>query len=200
MVLAMMVRAGTPSVASWRTMRWLAKALIAASVSTLGCSSGGSAGPNAGTTSPPTSALGEAVYRLHAGGGWSLNEAYNATPEGTATAGLEPSLDWYAEYEAPPLASPRRIRLSGHGGTVENVAGAMKGFGFESARVGASDGLVGDSPDAAGPSVVVFAARPDYCLMALSYELSSDELIAWSEDLVPVSESEWIKAGGRVDR
>lgn len=48
--------------------------------------------------------------------------------------------------------------------------------------------------------MAVFGVRPDYSVIVLSYELPVDELLAWSDDLETVTESEWTQTGGRVVR
>lgn len=141
-----------------------------------------------------------AVYLARPDDQWTLKEAYNPLPENTLTRTVEPSLDWYAEYEAPPANSPRRVRLSGHSGGVDQVAAELKGFTLAPAMVGSYDGLAGVSSDPIGPSAVVFGVHANYSVLALSYELPVEALLAWSDDLKVVTESEWTTAGGRVDR
>jgi hypothetical protein len=155
----------------------------------------GSAGVTATSAEAPS-----AVYLARPDDQWALKEAYNPLPENTLTRTVEPSLDWYAEYEAPPANSPHRVRLSGHSGGVDQVAAELKGFTLEPATVGSYDGLAGVSSDPIGPSAVVFGVRANFSVMALSYELPVEELLAWADDLKIVTESEWADTGGRVER
>ncbi len=164
------------------------------------CGAGETTDPSAASTtaSNPT---GGAVYLARSDDQWVVKEANNSLPENTLTRVVEPSLDWYAEYEAPPRNSPRRVRLSGHGGDLDHVAGELKGFTFEPATVDAYRALSAVSPEPNGrPAVVLLALRADFSVMALSYELPIQDLLAWSDDLMIVTESEWVRAGGVVDR
>ncbi len=142
-----------------------------------------------------------AVYLARSDDQWVLKEAHNPLPENTLTRVVEPSLDWYAEYEAPPANSPRRVRLSGHSGDLNHVAGELKGFTVVPATVGSYRALSARSPEPDGrPAVVIFAVRSDFSVLALSYELPVEDLLAWSDDLTIVTESEWVRAGGVVER
>jgi hypothetical protein len=40
--------------------------------------------------------------------------------------------------------------------------------------------------------------RPDYTVVALSYDLTLEELAALAESLETVSEDEWLASGGQV--
>jgi hypothetical protein len=154
---------------------------------------------SAGVTTTSAGPAG-AVYLARPDDQWTLKEAYNPLPENTLTRTVEPSLDWYAEYEAPPANSPRRVRLSGHSSGVDQVAAELKGFTLEPAIVGSYKGLAGVSSDPIGPSAVVFAVRADFSVIVLSYELPVEGLLAWTDGLKTVTESEWTETGGRVER
>lgn len=171
--------------------------VVTASLAGVGCGDGGSESLGVTTTS---AAAADAVYLAQPDDGWALKEAYNPSPENSLTRSVEPSLDWYAEYEAPPANSPRRVRLSGHAADREQVAAELKGFTLTPARVGSSDGVAGTASDPIGPSVVVFGVRKNYSALALSYELPMADLLEWSGHLQIITESEWTQSGGRVDR
>ena len=147
-----------------------------------------------------SAAPGGAIYLAQSDDRWTLKEAYNPLPENALTRGVEPSLDWYAEYEAPPANSPRRVRLSGHAGDMDQVAAELKGFALKPARVGSYDGMAGTSSDPIGPSVVVFGVGRNYSALVLSYELPVEDLLEWSAHLKIATESQWTETGGRVDR
>jgi hypothetical protein len=171
--------------------------VVLASLVGFGCGDAGSGSAGVTTTSAGPA---DAVYLARPDDQWKLKEAYNPLPENALTRGVEPSLDWYAEYDAPPPNSPRRVRLSGHSGDMDQVAAELKGFAFEPAMVGSYDGMAGMSSDPIGPSVVVFGVRANYSVLVLSYELPVEGLLEWSDDLKIVTESEWTETGGRVDR
>jgi hypothetical protein len=165
------------------------------------CGSGKDGGPSAAVTTAPSSTAGAAAYVARPDDQWVLKEARNPLPEHTLSRVVEPSLDWYAEYEAPPANSPRRVRLSGHNGDANHVAGEVKGFTFQPATVGSYPAVSAVSPDPDGrPAVVVFAVRTDFSVMVLSYELPLPELLAWADELIGVTESEWVQAGGEIER
>ncbi len=175
----------------------MATVIVLALLPAGGCSSS----DDDGQAEAGTGAAGAAVYLVPSDGQWKLIEGYDPSPENTRAAAVEASLDWYAEYDAPPAESPRHVRLSGHDGDLDQVAGEVEGFTLEPSAVGSYEALSGTSPEPDGrPAVVVFGVRRDYSVMALSYELTADELVGWSEDLEVVTESEWEKAGGKVDR
>jgi hypothetical protein len=46
----------------------------------------------------------------------------------------------------------------------------------------------------------VFAVRADFSVIVLSYELPVEGLLAWTDGLKTVTESEWTETGGRVER
>lgn len=160
----------------------------------------GAEGTGSGGVSTTSAGAAEAVYLARPDDEWRLKEAYNPLPEKTLMRSVEPSLDWYAEYEAPPANSPRRVRLSGHSGELDQVVAELKGFALEPAMVGSYDGMAGRSSDPIGPSVVVFGVGKSYSVLVLSYELPVEDLLTWSDDLEIVTESEWTETGGRVDR
>lgn len=171
--------------------------VVLASLAGVGCGDAGSGSAGVTTTSAGPA---DAVYLARPDDEWNLKEAYNPLPENTLTRSVEPSLDWYAEYEAPPANSPRRVRLSGHSGDMDQVAAELKGFTLEPAMVGSYDGMAGVSSDPIGPSVLVFGVRANYSVLVLSYELPVEDLLEWSDDLKMATESEWTATGGRVDR
>ena len=164
------------------------------------CGSERAAEPSAALTTSSGPAAG-AVYLARPDDQWALKEARNPLPENTLARVVEPSLDWYAEYEAPPANSPGGVRLSGHRGDIDDVAAELKGFTFEPATVGSHRALTGVSSEPDGrPAVVILAVRADFSVMALSYELPEVDLMSWSDDLTVVTESEWERAGGVVER
>lgn len=49
-----------------------------------------------------------------------------------------------------------------------------------------------------GPRVVLLPVAPDYTVMTLSYELTLDQLVEWSNALKEVDEAGWIASGGVI--
>jgi hypothetical protein len=131
---------------------------------------------------------------------WILKEARNPRPGGPL-AQVEPSLDWYAEYERfPDPSHSLRVRLSGHGVASPTLQQELKGFSFETAREASWPAVRGRSTDPTGPEVILLTVADDYTVMELSYELDADQLIQWSRSLQPADESEWVARGGVVER
>ena len=180
-------------------MRVVATAAILSTLLTIpACGSDEPNSPPAASTADPERA-GGTLYLAHPDGQWVLKDANNLSP-GTNVS-VEPSLDWYAEYEAPPANSPRRVRLSGHHGDLDGVSAELRGFTLAPSTVASYAAVSGTSPDPDGrPAVVLFSVRADYSVMALSYELTVEELRLWAEDLTVVTESEWVQAGGEIER
>lgn len=139
----------------------------------------------------------EVGYLVRPADEFVLAEAIDPLP-GTSAEQAEPSLDWYAEYEGPPENSPQRVRLSGHLGDIESVAQEVEGLEPEVTMVNQREALMGSGPDPAGPSVVVFAIAEDQSAMALSYELSAEDLVDWSSALATATTAKWIAVGGEV--
>ena len=140
------------------------------------------------------------IYLASEPDAWKLKEARNPRPGGPLSQ-VEPSLDWYAEYERfPDRNHSLRVRLSGHGVASPTLQQELKGFNFETAREASWPAVPGRSSDPTGPEVILLAVAEDYTVMALSYKLDADQLIQWSRSLQPVDESEWVARGGVVER
>ena len=140
------------------------------------------------------------IYLAREPDAWKLKEARDPRPAGPL-AQVEPSLDWYAEYEQFPDSSHSlRVRLSGHGVASPTLQQELEGFNFETAREASWPAVRGRSSDPTGPEVILLAVAEDYAVMALSYELDADQMTRWSRSLQPVDESEWVARGGVVER
>ena len=139
------------------------------------------------------------IYLTREADEWKLHEARNPRPGGPL-AQVEPSLDWYAEYERSPDARRAiRVRLSGHAVASGMLQQELKGFTFATAGGASWPALPGRPSDPTGPQVILFAVADDYTVMALSYELGPNEMIEWSHSLKPAEESTWVTRGGVVE-
>jgi hypothetical protein len=164
--------------------------------------------PSCGTSGTSTRTTSQSLVRAPTGSiylarepdAWNLNEARDPRPGGPL-AQVEPSLDWYAEYERfPDPSHSLRVRLSGHGVAGPRLQQELRGFNFERAREASWPAVRGRSSDPTGPEVILLAVAEDYTVMALSYELDADQMTQWSRSLQPVDESEWVARGGVVER
>lgn len=141
---------------------------------------------------PPAS-----TYFVSEAKGWDLRKAYKPRPDDPVTSRAEPSLDWYAEHQRYPDPSrSQSVRLSGHDVPLAELEATLSGLELRSRDVGNFRARVG-SP-VGGPRLVLLPVGPAYTVMTLSYELSLDELIEWSQALRAVNEADWIARGGIV--
>ena len=169
-------------------------ALIVALIAALtACStSGGSADGSATSNRPEAS-----EYFVAGAPGWNTKEAYNPRPDDPITSRTEPTLDWYSEHERfPDPSRSQAVRVSGHDVPMAQLETHLAGFELRSRRVHDLQAKAGSGPD--GPRVVLLPVAPGYTVMTLSYELTLEELIEWSNALKEVDEAGWIASGGIV--
>ena len=72
----------------------------------------------------------------------------------------------------------------------------LAGFSMRSRQVRGLQARAGSGPD--GPQVVLLPVGPGYTVMTLSYELSIDDLVEWTNALKEVDEAGWVAAGGVI--
>jgi len=135
-------------------------------------------------------------------GGWTLRQAVKPAGVTGAQAGIEPSLDWWSEYERAVAADGGAIeasgvRISGHRLALQDHGGELPGFQGSDGEIDGRPARIGTGPDGP-PAVITMAVEDDYTVMVLSYELSVDELTEVAEQLEIVSESDWLAAGGEI--
>ena len=107
---------------------------------------------------------------------------------------VEPTLDWYAEYDRDVAGSPAHVRLSGHTTSLYALGSELPGFELEPITVLDRSGVAGVGDEDTGPAVVAYSVEPGYLIMLLSYELTVDELVELANDLQPVSAGEFADA------
>ena len=154
-----------------------------------------SSDPPAGRTAGPTSHA--SVYFVVGTSGWSTKAAYKPRPDDPITSRAEPSLDWYAEHVR--FLDPSRsmaVRLSGHEVPMARLEETLAGFSMRARQVHGLQARAGSGPD--GPQVVLLPVGPGYTVMTLSYELSIDDLVEWTNALQEVDEAGWVAAGGVI--
>ncbi len=144
------------------------------------------------------------TYVAHspAADGWQLQEAINLPPDDSRADLGEPSLDWYAEYVNDPN-STELVTVSGHAVGLEDLRNEplMSLWDFQPETAGEWAVLAAPTPpeDPNGPAIVIFEAGGEYSFQVLSYELGVDRLLDWTADIEPLSEDEWVAAGGVLD-
>ena len=138
-----------------------------------------------------------ATYFVSEAKGWDLRKAYKPRADDPMTSRTEPSLDWYAEHERYPDPNhSQSVRLSGHDVPLSVLEGTLAGLELRSQKVKGVNARAGAAPG--GPRIVLLGVGPGYTVMTLSYELSLDELIEWSDALRAVNEAEWVARGGVI--
>lgn len=137
------------------------------------------------------------IYFTSDATGWPLRKAHNPAADDPISSRAEPTLDWFAEYERYPDPSrSQSVRLSGHNVSVARLEETLVGFELGARTVMTKAGRAGSGPD--GPRVVLVPVTAHYTVMTLSYELSLDELVGWSNSLRPVDEGGWVARGGVI--
>ncbi len=127
--------------------------------------------------------------------GWLVAE--HIDPDAGAAPSLpgDPAMDWYSSYERSvttgDVTSVSTVRVSGHALAMTALAEQLPGRTFEPASVGRFEALAGVPPAATEPAIALLDVDGRSAVMVLSYELSLDELLAWSEHVRLVSDEEW---------
>jgi hypothetical protein len=159
-----------------------------------------SAGSQPPTSTSPSTGVDMRFMRLD-DGSWQLKEAIRPLTKTGRWAELEPSLDWWAEYERfEPITGGVEgldVRLSGHHADLEVQTVELTGFTVEPALVGDRRAMIATGPDGE-PVTVSIDVSAGYTVMALSYALNADELVRVAAELDVVTFDEWTADGGRV--
>lgn len=133
--------------------------------------------------------------------GWQLRQAVRSLAGGGPLEVVEPSLDWWAEYERlVPIAGGREgqdVRLSGHTLALAEHRNELTGVDLTEGELDGRPTLWGTSPEGK-PAVVTIALDERYTIMVLSYALALDELRRVAAELAPATEAEWIAHGGQI--
>lgn len=192
---------------------WAAVLVVGLSLVVAGCGkdSGTSEAPAPSPTSLSTdrsdAAPGEASvpYALLDAEGWALQKAVDWPPD-NILAGIEPvPSDWWAEYQR--LESPasgvtvgQGVKLTGLAVGLDTYRAAMEALGFTFGPVETSSGagLTGTTAEEGAAPVIVVVPLGDGTLELLSYDLSSEELVALVAGTRTVDDAAWRAAGGEV--
>lgn len=115
------------------------------------------------------------VRVVRAADAWKVRETVDPAPPSAA----EPSLDWYAEY----VNGAQLLRLSGHDVSTAALQQELKGFTFAPAAGPRWPAVASKPAGPSEPAILILAVAADYSVMALSYELSTADLVQWSRAL-----------------
>lgn len=153
------------------------------------------------TTSNPPATTAAPVYATFAREGWEQRRAIRPLSRPAQLVEVEPSLDWWSEHERRvtqgQVTEAQGLRLSGHHVGVDDHAQKLPGAVLDEGTIGSYRVLSSTSPEGK-PAIVLIAVGTSSTIMALSYELSVEELLSLAADVVVVNEDEWIAAGGRM--
>lgn len=135
---------------------------------------------------------------------WHLQEAVDYRAGLGQLSGVEPDLDWYAEYVGPRIDHDDRsytiptARISGHTASLEAYRDQLTGFGFEfvSEDLGGRQALVAAAANR-NPGVVIAQLQANYSVSILSYDEVVD-LRDLAAGLVLADEQRWVTAGGQM--
>jgi hypothetical protein len=172
--------------------------LCAIAVITLaaGCSS--HSGKSAVTTKPGGS---DQHYALLDDPSWTLQEARDLRADDPLASAEHPPVDWYDEYVRSPSASESQmVRISGHDTSfVESKAELeQQGFEFHEVPIAGRQAVGGTVPGDRASAVVLLLDDGPSSLVALTYDLSLDELVALAPKIEPASAAAWVQAGGVI--
>jgi hypothetical protein len=166
----------------------------------------GCSGASKGATPPTTSAKTAKAYALLNDPAWKLKRAVDPTAD-SPTASIErPPIDWYDEYEhlsgrlAPGVAVVgQSVRISGYATNLARTEALLETLGvrFHAVEVtgwrAVRGSIPGDTPEA-----LIVLDHGDSVIMALSYELTIDDLARLASRIKLVDRAAWIRAGGVV--
>ena len=176
-------------------------ALCAAlALAVLGCAEDGDAHERAATTSAVV-ARDAVVFVELRDDDWSRRQAIWPQAWSPGMATVEPSIDWWAEYERgrPSAGAVESVdlRISGHHVALDTHVAELERFDTHDVTIAAGRAVIATGPDG-GPATVSIAVRPDYTVMALSYALGTAELTDVAAALETISQAAWLSAGGRI--
>lgn len=175
-------------------LRWLALLLCGLFAALPACSS------DTGTELDSSAANEGGRYAILDSEDWELREAVKSLAgEGPRT--LEPSRDWWAEYERLlPVDGGHQgqdLRISGHNVSLVEHRNELRGFDAQEGDVNGRPALLAVGPEGQ-PAIVTMAFAERYTIMVLSHALPLDELRRVATQIVPADEIEWMAHGGEI--
>lgn|GEM_PF-4942334 len=135
---------------------------------------------------------------------WESREAVDYPEDLGALGAVEPSLDWYSDFERFTPSSDGQsgegvsLRISGHNVGIDDLRGQLPGIELQEHGEGDTGLLVGSGRDGGPSSVVAKPVSDTYTLLLLSYGLDVDDLVRVTSEIRPACEQEWVDAGGQI--
>jgi hypothetical protein len=138
------------------------------------------------------------------GPGWEMTEAVRelGTGRDVELGGL-PGVDWYAEFDGPPVAGNTNAYLSLTGYTqslderkAESVSETSQ---VNQGQINGHDAFWSVDPgDPEAGAVVTWAVTDDYTIEVYATGVSMDDLLAFARTVKDATQAEWIAAGGKL--
>ncbi len=191
---------------------WVAGLVVGLSLAGAGCASGSKTAdapapsPTSVTTDRSDVATSDASvpYALLEADGWTLQDAVD-WPPGNILAGVEPvPSDWWSEYQrleypGGGVTVSQGVKVTGFAAGLDAYRQAMERvlFTFRTVETASGEGLVATSADPVGPAIVAVPLGGG-TLELLSYDLTTDELVALVARTRTVDLDAWRAAGGKV--
>lgn len=139
------------------------------------------------------------TYAVQTDDGWEVQEAVDPAAADPLTERERPPLDWYAEYIRSDHTE--MVRLSGHPASISETRAELEQLGFRFGDVivpGRGDAVAGSHPgDQSSPEVLLLSSG-ERTLMALSYDVPRDVLLAFMGNVEGATRDEWLAAGGVI--
>jgi hypothetical protein len=136
--------------------------------------------------------------------GWELTEAVRELGTGREVQlGGLPGVDWYAEFDGPPVAGGANAYLSLTGYTQslderkeESVSETST---VNQGQINGHDAFWSIDPqDPDAGAVVTWTVADDYTIEVYGTGLSMDQLLAFARTVKDATQDEWIAAGGKL--
>jgi hypothetical protein len=197
-----------------RVKRWALAVVVTSLLALGGCSSGddveksANSGPQSGSASRTSGTAPDPHFVVFPGNvpttGWELTNAVREQNTGrTQQLGGLPGVDWYAEFNGPPVSNNTNAYLSLTGYT-QSLAERKEESVSDTAEVHEDD-INGheafwsiDPQDPEAGAVVTWAVADDYTIEVYATGLSMDDLLAFARTVKDATQDEWVAAGGRI--
>ena len=168
-----------------------------------GCGSEGGSDQTVDATKACPDDGGAGPYFVYRSMDWFFHGATDY-PDDLRTLGeVEPSLDWFAEYEhyIPGLddnpTQGASLRSSGHDVALATQRKELVGFQAEDTEIAGRHAYTATGPGGE-PTVVGLDVGTDYTVVLLSYGLELRALVAVSRQIEQLCQADWIEAGGQL--
>jgi hypothetical protein len=196
-----------------RVKRWVMAVVVTSLLALGACDSGGSDDKN--SNSAPGSSSGKTSGKVAdphfavfpdkvPGTGWELTESVRESGTGrTVQLGGLPGVDWYSDFDGPPLSDGKNAYLSLTGYTQSLEERKTESTSDTSTvTTGEINGHEAfwtiDPDDPAAGATVTWAVTDNYTIEVYSEGLSMDDLLALARTVKDATQDEWVAAGGKL--